>query len=83
MCVWCVCVCVYSRLQQVCVLSLRCAVLPVAQVVGQHGVHQLMHLLLLPAAEQLWIHLEQTADAQLPSTKASLPPHWLLRLISS
>lgn len=65
-----VCARVYSRLQYICVLSIRCTVLPVGKVVGQHGVHQLMHLLLLSAAEQLWIHLEQATNAQLHGTNA-------------
>ena len=52
-------VCVYSRLQHVSVLPLWCAVLPVREIVGQHGVNQLMHLLLLSAAEQLRIHLKE------------------------
>ena len=59
MCV-CVCVCVYSRLQHVCVLSLWRAVLPVREVVRQHGVDQLTHLLLLSGAEQLRVHLKKT-----------------------
>lgn len=62
----------YSRLQHVCVLALRCSVLSVGKVVGQHGVHQLVHLLLLSAAEQLWIHLEQTTDDQLHAMKLLL-----------
>lgn len=73
-CSACGCASVYSRLQYVCVLPLRCSVLSVGKVVGQHGVHKLMHLFLLSAAEQLRIHLIHTTDAQLHRMNV-LPPH--------
>lgn len=54
-----VCTCADSRLQNVRVLSLDRAVLSVREVVRQHGVDELTHLLLLSAAEELRVDLEE------------------------
>lgn len=52
----------YLRLQEVCVLPLWCVVLPVREVVRQHGVDQLAHLLLFSTTEELRVHLEDRQD---------------------
>lgn len=85
---WClrtVCVnrvrtCVYLRLQYVCVLSLGRAVLPVREVVGKHGVDQLTHLLLLPAAEELRVHL--AGEQRNTMREISLAGHFVRHLKS-
>ncbi len=49
--------CMYSRLQHIGVLSLWCAVLSIGQAIVDHGVNQIIELLLLPSAVKLRVDL--------------------------
>lgn len=54
----------YSRLQQICVLSLRRAVLSIGQVVVDHGVNQIAQLLLFSGAVKLRVDLTNTQNTR-------------------
>lgn len=69
----------YSRLQHISVLSLRCSVLSVGQVVVDHGVDQITELLLFSGAVKLRVDLKNTCIKH--TSKLIYPVHSGITLI--